>query len=113
MSQKHEELKKRAMDWLLANGYNDIEIEVKIPSSSGLNRKGKMPFREGMCCFIVDIVGRKDGKKIMVECGGSKPTKLDALLPRFDEIWLLPYGESTPIRWQEGTQTCQTCGHFI
>ena len=114
MSIKHDQLREVGIDWLQNQGFNDIEVKVKIPNHSGKNYKGgrggehlRKPY------YAIDIVGRKEGKKVVMECGGSKSIKLDNLLGEFNEVWVLPYGEAEPFQWKMGMELCQNCGHIV
>ena len=101
-----------AIVWLQKHNYNDIEVEVKVPNhTGGKYRNSNTTTRRAY--FAIDVVGRDGHKKIAVECGGSKSEKLDALLGVFNEVWVLPYAEVAPFRWQEGIAICQNCGHII
>jgi len=107
MSEKHDQLKNLAIDWLREHDYNDIEMEVKVlspPTPRSPSHKGK---------YSIDIVGRNGNKKIAIECGGSKPIKLNNLLGLFNEVWVFPYGDTMPLQWREGMNICQNCGHTI
>lgn len=111
MSDKHNQLKDLAIAWLKSNGYNDIELEVKLPNPSGISRSGH-PYT-AKPYYRIDIVGRFNNKKIALECGGSQSTKLDNLLGLFNEVWVLPYGMTKPFQWHQGMSACQNCGHQI
>lgn len=114
MSEKHNQLRDLAIAWLKKNNYDDIEIEAKIPNLSGETYKGSKTFQaKGITYYAVDVVGHAGNKKIAVECGGSRSTKLDNLLGLFNEVWVLPYGETTPFQWHEGMVICQGCGHLV
>ena len=107
MSEKHNQLVDLAIAWLRSNNYNDIEVEVKVPSDVPAR---SYPYRR---YYSLDVVGRDGSKKVVVECGGSKSSKLDTLLGLFDEVWVLPYGAKTPYQWETGKDICQNCGHIV
>ena len=111
MSEKHNQLRDLAIAWLKKHNYSDIEIEVKIPNYSGKNYKGSIYSNKPY--YSIDVVGRGDGKKIAVECGGNQSIKLDSLLGLFNEVWVLPYGKRIPFQWREGMVVCQNCGHIV
>ena len=112
MTEKHDQLIDQALSWLQDDNYTDIEFEVKVPNRTGERlRNGNNSPRKPY--YAIDIIGRNGSKKIAVECGGSKATKLDSLLGIFNEVWVFPYGGQEPYQWQEGMTLCQRCGHTI
>jgi len=104
-SLKHTELKYLAVDWLQSQGYEDIELEVHVLQKIAGRKPGRGSFK-------IDVVGRKDGKRVAVECGGSKDTKLAVLATLFHEIYILPYGSTEPYTWEWGMQICGECGNL-
>lgn len=101
MSEKHKHLIHKTIDWARQRGYDDIEVEVKVPKT---NSNGY---------YSIDLVARTNHKKIAVECGGSKIGKLNELLGLFNEVWVFPYGNTKPYLWDESMIICQNCGHQI
>lgn len=105
-SVKHRRLIDRAIGWLEMKGFTDIEPEVSILKEGG----GSALISK--CYYKIDVVGRKDGKKIAIECGGSRIEKLIDISGYFNEVYILPYG-GEPFLWEEGLNVCQNCGHII
>ena len=103
-SRKHSDLKIAALEWLEARGFKDIELEVTILYNSEGNHRRK---------FMIDVVGRRKGKKVAVECGGSLNNKLDTLLGLFHEVYVLPYGREEPVKWKKGSEICHCCGNAL
>lgn len=105
MTEKHDELKLRATGWLREMGFNDIEFEVHIANpETGKTWCGS---------FVIDVVGRKEGEKVAVECGGSRVKKLIDIHIYFDKIYIWPYGANEPYLWAHDINVCQNCGHNI
>ena len=99
---RHKNLKDQAIEWLKKRGIEDIELEVRTLKSTGE--------RLDWITFKVDIVGRSNSSKIAIECGGSPKSKLNELLPYYDEVWVFPYGQQEPYLWKLGMNLCKNCG---
>ena len=112
MSEKHRKLIELATTWLEENNYNDIEFEVKVPNPTG-KKYSNSDTTPRKAYFALDVIGRNKNKKIVIECGGSKATKLNALLGLFNEVWVLPYGATIPYCWDREKDICQSYGHII
>ncbi|KKM91645.1 hypothetical protein LCGC14_1226540 [marine sediment metagenome] len=99
-SQAHIELKQKAVVFLEDMGCIEIEVEKRIGSYGKSKR--------------FDVLGRLNGKRIAVECGGLKvngdfSTWLGC--GRLSKLYVWPYGEDTPYEWQAGIKVCNKCGH--
>jgi len=104
-SNKHNNLKYKAIEWLKGQDFTDIEIEVRI-----LNHQTGNAWRGS---FVIDIVGRKEHRKMAIECGGSRLDKLNKIASEFNEIYILPYGEDVPYKWERDIDICKQCGHIV
>ena len=100
-SDKHKRLVSTGIKWLMSQGFEDIEVEVKVLKAA----------TNGY--YAIDIIARKTGAKVALECGGSNCGKLDEMLGFFTAVWILPYGESEPYKWREGLSLCVNCGHVM
>ncbi len=96
----HKKLKMRARLFLEDTGCADIQEEYTI----GVSLNGSMR---------ADVVGFKDNRIIVVECGGSTEKKLSKAWSYIDELWILPYGEDTLFQWLPHKKICHTCGHRV
>lgn len=107
MPRPHEELKANAIKWLREAGFSrsEIELEVRILS-------GEDPEHKTRGSYKIDVIGRKDGMKIAIECGGSQIKKLNDIEGYFNKIYIFPYG-GKPFQWKTGLDICQGCGNII
>jgi hypothetical protein len=97
--EQHLVLKQVGIQWLISNGYSNVQLEVKIITKPNHVR--------------ADVYGEKDGHIAIVECGGSKDSKLRKASQVAKYIFILPYGFSIPFIWNESMNLCHTCGHQI
>lgn len=83
--------------------YNLREQTVKLAVRLGLKvlPERKVFLKSGKQMFC-DILVEKDGKKIPVECGTTALDKVNVLLRQFDEIWLMPFGGTSPMKIDKG-----------
>ena len=103
-SQSHRDLKELAMEFLIDFGCADIVEEYIIRSTDSQFSRN---------FFRCDVVGSKDGSLIVVECGGVARTKLLRLnqLAEVAGIYVMPYGETKPYKWNRSIRVCKECGH--
>ena len=99
---EHKFLKGKAKKFLVELGCGRVELEYPV--------NGRTPAKDN---FKVDVLGIMGGRKIAVECGGSRRGKLIKLAGLVSEIYIWPYGAEEPYRWGENTGVCNTCGHKI
>jgi len=97
---QHLELKRKSVLFLVQMGCLSIETEYKI----GQGKNGY--------AFRADVAGIKDGKLIVVECGGTSMWKLNKLLPFVGELYILPHGQDKPFKWNANMVICQGCGNL-
>lgn len=103
-SMRHGVLKGIAGSWLGKRGYTDISFEERIERQNNGNKPRH---------YWLDVVGRKCDEVLVIECGGNNEDKLNALGQIFESVWVLPYGETEPYRWEVGTKLCHACGKAI
>ena len=101
--QEHEKIKSMAGAWLEEQGFV-IEYEYRI-------NNGRMQ-RNRKIYYTIDVYGKRSDNTIAVECGGSKINKLNDLLTIIGSVYVWPYGETSPFKWEEGLSVCPACGHI-
>ncbi len=100
---KHGKLVKTATIWLEQNKFTNVEYEFKVHRGNGLLPK----------TYQIDIVVELNGIRFAIECGGSKPDRLDELLESFDYVFVFPHGWTVPYAWRAGMNLCKNCGQTI
>lgn len=90
-SVSHKELKDRATSFLLALGCHNVKQEVRKE-------------------FVYDVVGWSTKETYVIECGGSKKSKLDNILQKGYTLFIFPYGATEPIRYDKSMSICHCCG---
>ncbi len=99
-SKEHEKLKLIAASFLQSMGCEDIVEEYVIKTKQ--HEQGN---------YQVDIYAPYE--EIVVECGGTHRTKLSYLANHCKSVYILPYGTTEPVLWNNGWKTCSSCGHII
>jgi len=105
-TKEHDALKLKAESFLLKFGCTDIQFEQFVSYVSAMRVK-------------FDVIGYKNEQIIAVECGGigdkDKVKRMSILLEtgNVTQIYLLPFGEKTPIVFSSCSKYCPYCGHKI
>lgn len=98
-SKAHKRLKSKAIKFLKNMGCKQIREEIKVACSKGFVR--------------VDVIGIKGNNYIAVECGGCLKRKLYKASSVISQLYILPYGETSPFPWKPRTEVCALCGHNV
>ncbi len=96
-SNKHRYLKLVAAAFLKEQGCDNIDMELVFPCRDKF--------------FIIDVIGYKDGNRIVVECGGSRTKKLELVYKTVDLLYILPHGCNQPYLYQPEINVCHICGN--
>lgn len=97
--EKHRKLKIKAREFLISLGCKDIREEARDLSEESR--------------FVYDVVGFKDGKIIIVECGGSQKHKLQRIIRDGYTLYIWPYGAKEPFLYNPSRNICDKCGSEI
>ena len=101
---EHNQLKKLAREFLQQIGCVDIDEETCV----GKRTKGKF--------LISDVTGRLNGKLVAVECGGILQLgkrKRWIREKRISDMYIFPYGQTVPYKYELNMKVCPKCGHQI
>lgn len=106
---RHKKLKLIAAEFLRRLGCVQIEMEVRPKIRKPWLAKRRVPN------VSFDVVGRLNGKRIVVECGGcylkNRSTWVNSR--RIYRLYILPYGETEPYEWKPRMEICRHCGHIM
>lgn len=117
----HHRLKLKAVDFLIKKSCVNITQEVHIPIP---RQRGKRIVADVIGQYPITYEKRRDhdawigGNWVIVECGGvSGALKLHALkrliLARTYTVFIFPFGEKEPYKWDGISNICASCGHKI
>ena len=109
-SNKHQELKEKAKQFLESMGCKDIQFEYRLPKIQ-FSLGEKLRHWNTKQFFIFDVAGFKDGRLVAVECGGTLPRKLSSLHNQAILLYIFPHGKIKPYLWHNGIQVCDRCGN--
>lgn len=111
-SKRHIQLKIKANEFLQGIGCQNIQFEYRLDKIQ--YTLGARPRHwKTKQYFQFDVAGFKDGRLLVVECGGITAKKLKSMSTQGIMIYILPYGKNKPYLWQEGIDVCVSCGHKI
>jgi len=98
-SKYHIALKEVAKQYLTNMGCVNIKYEKRLGETKQ--------------SVVIDVYGELNNKKIAIECGSNRRTKLNRAKNLVDVIYILPYHETIPYEWNNRIKFCQSCGHII
>jgi hypothetical protein len=95
----HKQLKKIAYQFLKDLGCTNVQYEITIKNT---HRR-----------FKVDVYGVKDNSIYVVECGQNEFRRMLLLNEIIENLFILPYNNKVPIKYEIGGVYCSTCGNLI
>jgi len=102
-SQKHKDLKRKAVEFLEGLGCRYIKVETK-------STRWKPRARYDVT-GVLNTNGRT--QYIVVECGGSHKRKLANISGQLITLYIWPYHENEPYLYTADMNVCAVCGHQV